>query len=98
MCGGKRHPDIGRNVLIGAGAKVLGPITVGDEAIIGANAVVVKDVPPRSIAVGVPAEVLKRSDIPEPSIHLHGQDSLKAESLSDFNRSGDVGPGGNPNG
>ncbi len=51
-------PRIGDNVSIGAGAKVLGPITVGDNVKIGANAVVIRDVPPNSIAVGVPAKVL----------------------------------------
>ena len=53
-------PRIGNNVSIGAGAKVLGPITVGDNVDIGANAVVIADVPPDSIAVGVPARVLPR--------------------------------------
>lgn len=53
---GKRHPTVGNGVTIGAGAKVLGPITVGDGARIGANAVVVKDVPAGAVAVGVPAK------------------------------------------
>ena len=51
-------PQMGNNVSIGAGAKVLGPITIGDNVKIGANAVVIRDVPPNSIAVGVPAKVL----------------------------------------
>ena len=51
---GKRHPTIGDRVVIGAGAKVLGPITIGDDASIGANAVVVKEVPPGAVVVGVP--------------------------------------------
>ncbi len=54
---GRRHPKVGNNVLIGAGAKVLGPITIGDNVSIGANAVVTKDIPSNSIAVGVPAEI-----------------------------------------
>ncbi|OJV78824.1 MAG: serine O-acetyltransferase [Cellulomonas sp. 73-92] len=54
---GKRHPTIGDRVMIGTGAKVLGPIYVGDDARIGANAVVVHDVPPGASAVGVPAKV-----------------------------------------
>src|SRR5690349_23281400 len=54
---GKRHPTLGRNVVIGAGAKILGPILVGDGAKIGSNAVVVRDVPPGSTAVGVPARI-----------------------------------------
>lgn len=52
---GKRHPTVGSHVVIGSGAKVLGNITIGDGAQIGANAVVVKDVPTRNIAVGIPA-------------------------------------------
>ncbi|WP_026551991.1 serine O-acetyltransferase EpsC [Arthrobacter sp. H20] len=51
----KRHPTIGDRVTIGAGAKVLGPITIGAGSAIGANAVVVKDTPPDSIATGIPA-------------------------------------------
>lgn len=52
---GKRHPTVGNNVIIGTGAKVLGPIHIGDGAKIGANAVVVRDVPANNIAVGIPA-------------------------------------------
>lgn len=59
---GKRHPTIGSHVMIGAGAKVLGPITVGDYAKIGANAVVVKDVPPDCVAIGIPAKNGKKCD------------------------------------
>ena len=53
--GGKRHPTIGNGVIIGSGAQVLGPITVGDRARIGANAVVTKDVPEGATMVGIPA-------------------------------------------
>ena len=56
---GKRHPTIGNNVLIGSGAKVLGPLKVGDNSRIAANAVVLKEVPPNSTAVGVPARIVK---------------------------------------
>jgi serine O-acetyltransferase len=56
---GKRHPTLGKGVVIGAGAKVLGPITVGDGAKIGANAVVVKDVPANAVVVGVPGRVVE---------------------------------------
>lgn len=52
----KRHPTIGDRVVIGAGAKVLGPITIGADSAIGANAVVVKDSPPDSIITGIPAK------------------------------------------
>ncbi len=55
----KRHPTIGNRVLIGAGAKVIGDITVGDDAKIGANALVVKDVAPGAVIVGIPSNVHK---------------------------------------
>jgi serine O-acetyltransferase len=55
---GKRHPTLENGVVIGAGAKVLGPITIGAEAKIGSNAVVVKDVPTGATAVGIPARIL----------------------------------------
>jgi serine O-acetyltransferase len=58
---GKRHPTIGDRVVIGAGAKVLGAITIGDDSRIGANAVVVKSVPENSVVVGVPGQVVSRS-------------------------------------
>jgi len=54
----KRHPTIGNHVVIGAGAKVLGAITVGDNSMIGANSVVVKDVPPNATVVGSPGRVV----------------------------------------
>ena len=54
--GGKRHPTIGDGVAVGAGAKVLGPITIGEGSVIGANAVVTKDAPADSILVGIPAK------------------------------------------
>ncbi len=56
---GKRHPTIGNNVLIGSGAKVLGPFTVGDNSRIASNAVVLSEIPPDSTAVGVPAKVIR---------------------------------------
>ncbi|WP_249043207.1 serine O-acetyltransferase EpsC [Georgenia thermotolerans] len=56
MSRGKRHPTVGDRVLIGAGAKVLGPVTIGPDAKVGANAVIVRDVPSGSVAVGVPAK------------------------------------------
>lgn len=57
---GKRHPTIGNNVVVGAGAKVLGNITIGDNSYIGANAVVIKDVPPNSTVVGIPGRITKQ--------------------------------------
>ena len=56
---GKRHPTLGRSVVVGAGAKLLGPIVVGDGAKVGSNAVVVKDVPPGATAVGIPAKIIE---------------------------------------
>jgi serine O-acetyltransferase len=60
---GKRHPTLEKGVVIGAGAKVLGPITVGENAKIGSNAVVVKDVPAEATAVGIPARILDQEKI-----------------------------------
>jgi serine O-acetyltransferase len=71
---GKRHPTIGNNVVIGAGAKVLGNIAVGDNSYIGANAVVIKDVPPNSTVVGVPGRITrqdgKKLDVSLDHIHI----------------------------
>jgi serine O-acetyltransferase len=60
---GKRHPTLGNGVVIGAGAKILGPITVGANARIGSNAVVVKDVPANATAVGIPARILDQEKV-----------------------------------
>lgn len=60
---GKRHPTIEEGVLIGAGAKVLGPITVGKGSRIGANAVVLKSTPPNSVVVGVPGQIILHSKV-----------------------------------
>ncbi|NCB51232.1 MAG: serine O-acetyltransferase [Clostridia bacterium] len=57
---GKRHPTIGNNVLIGCGAKILGPFKVGDNSRVAANAVVLNEIPPGSTAVGAPARVVKK--------------------------------------
>ncbi len=56
---GKRHPTLGNGVVVGAGAKILGPIMIGDGAKIGSNAVVVKDVPPGATAIGIPARIVE---------------------------------------
>ncbi len=58
---GKRHPTLGDNVMVGSGAKVLGPFTVGSNSKIAANAVVLDEIPENSTAVGIPARVVKRS-------------------------------------
>ena len=60
--GAKRHPTLGRNVVVGAGAKVLGGFTVGDDAAIGSNAVVTKPVPAGATAVGIPARIIQAED------------------------------------
>ena len=57
---GKRHPTLGNNVVVGAGAKILGNIKVGDNVSVGANAVVIHDVPPNSTVVGVPGRIARR--------------------------------------
>lgn len=68
----KRHPTIGNNVVIGAGATILGPITVGDNVRVGAGSVVVKSVPPNSTVVGVPAKIVQRTGVT--AIDLHHED------------------------
>ena len=60
---GKRHPTLGDNVLIGAGAKVLGPVYIGDNVRVGAGSVVLKNLPANATAVGVPAEIVRVGNI-----------------------------------
>ena len=70
---GKRHPTIGNNVMISAGAKVLGPFKVGDNARIAAGAVVLEEVPPNSTVVGVPARIVKQDGVkitPQDQVHI----------------------------
>lgn len=71
---GKRHPTVGNNVVIGGGAKVLGNISIGDNSYIGANAVVIKDIPPNSTVVGVPGRITKQDgkkiDVSLDHIHI----------------------------
>lgn len=57
---GKRHPTLGNNVVIGAGAKILGPLSLGDGCRVGSNAVVLKDVPANATAVGIPAHIVRQ--------------------------------------
>jgi serine O-acetyltransferase len=59
---GKRHPTLGSHVVVGAGAKVLGPITIGDYVKVGANAVVLQDVPDHSTVVGIPGKIVRIKD------------------------------------
>ena len=63
----KRHPTIGDRVTIGAGAKILGPVTIGEDSRVGANAVVVHSVPPNSVVVGIPGRVITRRRAPVPA-------------------------------
>lgn len=60
---GKRHPTIGNNVVIGSGAKVLGSFKIGDDSYVGANSVVLKEVPPNSTVVGIPAKIVRRNGV-----------------------------------
>ena len=88
---GKRHPTIGNGVLIGSGAKVLGPFKVGDNTNIAAGAVVLDEIPPNSTAVGVPARVVKQGGvrvdkldqvhIPDPVSQELCKMSIKIENL-----------------
>ncbi|CDI48410.1 serine O-acetyltransferase EpsC [Clostridium tetani] len=68
---GKRHPTVGNNVIIGSGAKVLGPIVIGNNAKVGANSVVLKDVPENKTAVGAPAKIVgeKKSEVVDMNLY-----------------------------
>lgn len=83
---GKRHPTIGNNVLIGAGAKVLGPIHVGDNSRVAAGAVVLRDIPPNATAVGVPARIAridgKKTDYASEVDQVHVTDPVAQELLN----------------
>lgn len=68
---GKRHPTIGDNVMISAGAKVIGSFTVGENSKVGAGSVVIKEVPPNSTVVGIPGRVVKRDQIKIPREDLN---------------------------
>ena len=71
---GKRHPTIGNNVMISAGAKVLGSFTIGDNSKIGAGSVVLSEVPPNSTVVGVPGRVVKRGSMALPQETMNQTD------------------------
>lgn len=78
---GKRHPTIGNNVIIGAGAKVLGNITIGDNTRVGAGSVVVDDVPEHCTVVGVPGRVVQQKFMNSDGILMHNRipDPIKCE-------------------
>ena len=90
---GKRHPTIGNNVIIAAGAKVLGSITVGDNAKIGAGAVVIRPVPANSTVVGVPGRVVVQDGVrvgppdlehgkpPDPMLNFCEQTAKRIEAI-----------------
>lgn len=74
---GKRHPTLGNNVMVGSGAKILGPFKVGDNARIAANAVVLHEVPANSTVVGVPGHVVRLNG--EKLDHVHTPDPIEQE-------------------
>ena len=74
---GKRHPTLGNNVMVGSGAKILGPIKIGDNARVAANAVVLRDVPENSTVVGVPGHVVRVNG--EKLDHVHTPDPVALE-------------------
>jgi serine O-acetyltransferase len=76
---GKRHPTLGNNVLVGSGAKILGPFTVGDHAKIAANAVVLTEIPPNSTAVGIPARIVSQKPSADNLDHVHTPDPLSQQ-------------------
>ena len=77
---GKRHPTLGNHVMVGAGAKVLGPITINDNVRIAAGAVVLQDIPADSTAVGVPARVVRRKGEKVPELdQVHIPDPVAQE-------------------
>jgi serine O-acetyltransferase len=79
---GKRHPTLGKGVVVGAGAKILGPIHIGDNAKIGSNAVVVKDVPAGATAVGIPARIID-SELAEKREHKAKKMGFSAYAISE---------------
>lgn len=81
---GKRHPTIGNNVMISAGAKVLGSFKVGDNSKIGAGSVVLQEVPPNSTVVGVPGRVVKRNNIslPQESMDQNLPDPVREDIMN----------------
>ncbi|WP_010279525.1 serine O-acetyltransferase EpsC [Paenibacillus senegalensis] len=90
---GKRHPTIGNHVVVSSGAKVLGSFTVGDHSIIGANSVVLQEVPPNCTVVGIPGKVVKRdgvrvnrldhANLPDPVIELCRNLQLQIDELKE---------------
>ena len=80
--GTKRHPTIGKNVIVGAGAKILGGFEIGDNCRIGSNAVVIKALPPNSTAVGNPARIVDKSKKAEPKKEPETQPDPKTQKMT----------------
>lgn len=81
---GKRHPTLGDNVMVSAGAKVIGSFKVGDNSKIGAGSVVIEEVPPNCTVVGVPGRVVKRNNLKVPQSdmdHVHLPDPVKEDIM-----------------
>lgn len=85
----RSSPILGNDVFIGAGAKVIGPVTIGSGARIGANAVVLQDVPPHSTAVGIPARIVRRRDPAADAV----ADEARTEEIDDIPEPRDAGVG-----
>ena len=81
---GKRHPTLGDNVMVSAGAKILGSFTIGENSKIGAGSVVLQEVPPNSTVVGVPGRVVKRDNVKIPRMDMD-QVTLPDPILNDIN-------------
>jgi serine O-acetyltransferase len=77
---GKRHPTLGNDIVVGAGAKILGPLTIGDNARVGSNSVVIKDVPTNATVVGIPARQIKKGSRKSPCDEL--VDSIAFDSYA----------------
>jgi serine O-acetyltransferase len=90
--GAKRHPTLGRGVVVSAGAKVLGGFTVGDGARIGSNAVVIKPVPPGTTAVGIPARIIDKQT--EGEVQKPASLRLRRDQRGRPGVAGDQGTGG----
>ena len=82
---GKRHPTLGDNVMVSAGAKILGSFTIGENSKIGAGSVVLQEVPPNSTVVGVPGRVVKRDNVKIPRMDMD-QVTLPDPILNDINQ------------
>ncbi|RKR06900.1 serine O-acetyltransferase [Kushneria sinocarnis] len=81
---GKRHPTLEKGVIVGAGAKILGPFTVGADARVGANAVVTREVPAGATVVGIPGKVVRQSDDRQAGADLrHGVDPARRQAMQD---------------